>query len=289
MKKLECFRSVRNITDAAEGTRFSGKHGLATMSALLIASLFAVGCNSNNKESMPAAGGAQTSNNQMALNQPVISTPVSSPAVTTSAPAPKKVVRKRPSTTKYTDQTSGVSFRYPWQYSVKSGDAVDSDSVPMDFVQEGGETTVSVDVPKGFYPETDFAASFFRVNVNRALSEEQCNQFASAVSTEDLSVQPSKVALGSLEMQELETITGDDDQQGDIKYYHLFQNGACYEFALGLSTQSVGDDETVTPVDRVKVFRRLEAILATVKLNPETTPQVTAGSVTAPATKEGSN
>jgi len=284
---MKNFGSIRNVADASQGIRLSGKRGAAAISGLLIGSLFAVGC--NNKDSRPAASQAQNPTTQIAMSQPATPDRVSEPASTTAAPMPKKAARKHPPTAKYSDQTSGVSFRYPWQYAVKSGDAVDSESETMGFIQPGGETTVSVDVPKGFYPDSDFAAAFFRVSVNKTLTEEQCSQFASAVSTGNDAVQPAKVALGGLELQEMESLSGDDEQQGDIKYYHVFQNGACYEFALGLSTQSGGDDETVSPVDRGKVFRRLETILASVKLNPEITPQAASDPTQVSAAKEGSN
>jgi hypothetical protein len=281
---MKNFRSVENVTDAASRSPFGGKLGAAVISGLLAGSLLTLGC--SKKESKPSE--TQTSANQMALNQPVIPTPVSPAATATPATAPKKVVKKRPPTVKYNDQTSGVSFRYPWQYAVKAGDAVDSDSVPMDFVQPGGVTTVSVDVPKGFYPETDFASAFFRVNVNKSLSEAECGQFA--VPQPPLpgqeTVEPAKMALGDLQMQEIEDVSGEATDQADTKYYHLFQNGACYEFALGLSTASPGDDETLMPVNREKVFRRLEAILATVKINPQASPEVATVPATAPAAQD---
>jgi hypothetical protein len=284
MKKLDCFRSIGSVTDAARRIPSSGKLGAAVISGLLIGSLLTVGC--SRKENKPASNETQTSANQMTLNQPVMP----SPAATTPAPAPtpKKVVKKRPSTVKYSDQTSGVSFRYPWQYSLKNGKDTDSTSLPMDFVQPGGVTAVSVDVPRSFYPETDLASAFFRVNVHKSLSEAECGQFAlplALASDKDL-VQPSKVALGGLDMQEVEDISGDTTKQADTKYYHLFQNGACYEFALGFSTESVGNDETIKPVDREKVFRRLETILATVKIKPEATPQVATGAVATPTAQD---
>jgi len=276
--------SVEKVTDAANRIPFRGKLGAAVISGLLAGSLLAVGC--SKKESKPSE--TQTSANQITLNQPVIPAPVSSAATTTPPPTPKKVVKKRPSTVKYSEQTYGVSFRYPWQYSVKAGDAVDSDSVPMDFVQAGGMTAVSVDVPKGFYPQTDFASAFFRVNVNKSLTEAECSQFAvpqPPLPGQD-EVQPAKMALGELQMQEIEDISGESTNQADTKYYHLFQNGACYEFALGLSTESGGDDETLMPVNREKVFRRLETILATVKINPQPAPEVAASPASAPAAQD---
>ena len=57
-------------------------------------------------------------------------------------------------------------------------------------------------------------------------------------------------------------------KQADAKYYHAFNNGACYEFALGIATDDDGNVEEITPVDRQAVFARLEKILATVKLQP---------------------
>lgn len=87
--------------------------------------------------------------------------------------------------------------------------------------------------------------------------------------------------LGDLELRATEAVSGEGTRQSDSKYFHAFQNGACYEFALNVTT--VASDQGVTKhVDRDKVFNRLEQILATVKINPVVTaPEVTAE---APAT-----
>jgi hypothetical protein len=280
---MKNFGSVEKVRDAASRIPFSGKLGVAVISGLLAGSLLAVGC--SKKESKPSE--TQTSANQMTLNQPVMPAPVSSAVTTTPPPAPKKIAKKRPSTVKFSDQTYGVSFRYPRKYSLKSGDDIDS-SVLMDFVQPGGVTTVSVEVPKDAYPGTDFASAFFRVNLNKSLTEAECGQFAvpqPLLPGQD-AVQPSQMALGGMEMQEIEDISGEATNQADTKYYHLFQNGACYEFALGLSTESAGDDETITPVNREKVFQRLETILATVKIKPQASPEVAAAPATAPSAQD---
>jgi hypothetical protein len=269
MKNINCFESGK-----LAGGYFTRPMGIAVISGLLVGSALTVGC--SNKESKPAVSQTQMSTTQMASSQPVTPTPASS-ITPASAPVPKKVVKKRPATVKYNDETHGVSFRYPWQYSVKRGDAIDSQSIPMDFVQQGGEAAVSIDVPKSYFPETDLASAFFRVNINKNLTEAECGQFASPQGSDKDAIEPSKLSLGGLELQEVEDIAGDDSQQEDTKYYHLFQNGACYEFALGLSTESQGNDDTM-PVNRDKVFRRLETILATVKINAEAAPQVAAGS-----------
>ena len=282
MKSLNCVNnagSVRNFV-------LTGKSRAAVISSLLISSLLVVGCSKEKSTPAPTSSETQTSQNQTTLNQPAA--PASMVPTATAAPAPiaktKKVVRKRASNLTYKDETYGVSFRYPWTYGLKSGEGLDSAST-MDFVQPGGVTTVAVEVPKGFYPDTDLASASLLINVNKNLTEAECGQFVSAqpTSSDQGVVQPAKVALGGLEMQEVEDISGEDTKQDDTKYYHLFQNGNCYEFALSLSTEAVGDDETVRPVDREKVFRRLETILATVKINSEAASQVAA----APAAASG--
>lgn len=280
MKKLNCFHSAHNHAVNSRSFRLRGKSGIAVISGLLISSLLTVGC--SKEKNTPASGKTQTSQNQSALNQSTLNqatAPMVAAATTTVVPAgtAKKVVRKRPSNVTYKDEASGVSFRYPWTYGLKSGDGVDS-TATMDFVQPGGVTAVVVEVPKGFYPDTDLASAYFLVNVNKNLSEAECGQFAAPqpIPADQGVVQPEKVDLGGLELQEIEDISGEDTKQDDTKYYHLFQNGNCYEFALSLSTEAVGDDETVRPVDREKVFRRLETILATVKINSEAVSQVAA-------------
>lgn len=282
MKTLNCF----NHAGGEHSPRLRSKSGIAVISALLIGSLLTVGC--SKEKSTPASSETQVSPNQAALNQaalnqPTTPAPMVAASTTTAVPAgtAKKVVRKRAVNVTYKDQTYGVSFRYPWTYALKNGDALDS-TATMDFVKPGGGAAVLIEVPKGFYPDTDLASAHFLVNVNEGLTEAECGQFATPqpVPADQGVVQPEKVSLGGMELQEVEDISGEDTKQSDTKYYHLFQNGNCYEFALSLSTEAVGDDETVRPVDREKVFRRLETILATVKINPEAASQVAA----APAT-----
>lgn len=265
--------------------KFNSSKPVAAISGLLVSSLLAVGCSS--QKSVPVSSETQASTNQAILNQPVTPAPIAT-TNTTPTPAPaKKIVKKRPaSTVTYKDDAYNLSFRYPRKSSLKKGDGTPSASNEMDFIQPGGVSAVSVELPKDLYPNTDLSSASFLVNVNKNVSEAECGQFAlPKADPSDKSVaQPSKLALDKLEFQEIENISGDEATQSDTKYYHLFQNNACYEFALGLSTQGSGDDETVTPVDREKVFRRLETILASVKIKPaEPVSQVAATTAPVPA------
>ena len=62
-------------------------------------------------------------------------------------------------------------------------------------------------------------------------------------------------------------------KQADVKYYHVFNSGVCYEFALGIGTDGDSNVEEVTPVDRKEVFAKLERILATVRIQPAVLPE----------------
>jgi len=98
---------------------------------------------------------------------------------------------------------------------------------------------------------------------------------SSPVTQSQLEPQGSKLMLGDLELRGTEAVTGEGTRQSDSKYFHVFQNGSCYEFALNVTT--VASDQGITKhVDRDKVFNRLEQILSTVKINPVTAPEVAA-------------
>jgi len=84
----------------------------------------------------------------------------------------------------------------------------------------------------------------------------------------------SKLMLGDMELRGTEAVTGEGTRQSDSKYFHVYQNGACYEFALNVTTDASAEG-LVKHVDRDKVFNRLEQILSTVKINP-IAPEVTA-------------
>jgi len=211
--------------------------------------------------------------------------------------------------------------RYAIETGSAATELLSSNPIAMNFVQPGGVALAAVELPETSFANTDFSSAFFNVSVNKTLTADQCREFAvpqpklattpatstepatasaSSVQTESASSAPasksdsqpaptplndlasaSKLMLGDLELRATEAVSGEGTRQSDSKYFHAFQNGACYEFALNVTT--VASDQGVTKhVDRDKVFNRLEQILATVKINPVVTaPEVTAE---APAT-----
>ena len=271
-------------------TSFDKTSSTLMFAALLIICSVAVGCSSDKPQ-------PKNSSNQVATTQtlPPITTPAVPAAPAAAIPAHKKIVRKAPVTVTYEDKTSGVSFQYPRKYSLETGDAanqlVSSDAVPMDFVQPGGVAIAAVTLPTSVYPNGDLAAGFFNVSVNKTLTAEECGKFsetkpATPVDPEapaSAAIQPSKLMIGDMELQSSESIASQGTREEASKYYHVFENGACYEFALKVATTG-SETEGGKHVDSKEVFQRLGKILATVKISPTETPEVTASTPAATPT-----
>jgi hypothetical protein len=205
-------------------------------------------------------------------------------ANTTASIAPvahKKVHKKRPTTVTYRDANSGVSFVYPRKYELATGEnarpeLADIGVAPMNFVQPGGVTVATVALPAASYPGTDFTSAFFNVNVNRHLSEQECSHFA-FIDTRNADGEPvdaEKVKVGSKDMEMTSDFSANAVKQAEAQYYHNYENGACYEFVLGLGTAGYGTADGIGPVDRAAVFTKLEKILTSVKIQPVEHEQV---------------
>jgi hypothetical protein len=278
---------------------FDKNSGTLVFAALLILCSIAVGCSSEKPK-------PESSNNQSAMTQsaqPAAASPTNAPAApvlqAAGKPVHKKVARKIPATVTYVDKISGVSFQYPRKYALKTGDAADelvsSAPVPMDFVQPGGVALAAVAVPESAYPHSDLATAFFDVSVNKMLTAEQCGQFSVPQATPAAAMegaapatrQPSKLMIGDMELESSETLASQGTREEASKYYHVFEKGGCYEFALKVATTGIENQGGAKHVDREEVFKRLEKILATVQIKPaaEVTASVpaTPTSPTAPA------
>lgn len=149
----------------------------------------------------------------------------------------------------------------------------------MNFVHPGGTTISMVELPRKLYSGTDFNSAFFNVSVNPKLTAAECEQFAFPESggPQTGPVTTSKTKIGATEFDSVEGFAGEENNQADVKFYHVFQNGNCYEFALGLETVAAGvPDEIkpgVKPVNQNEVFRQLNWILSTVKIQPGAAPE----------------
>jgi hypothetical protein len=305
MTRINLFRTATSRTtpathDSVAWGKINSDKNIGTLlfAALLIVCSVGVGCSSEKAKT-------ESSSNQTAMTQPppIATSPVAPATSATPAakPAHKKVVRKAPPTVTYADKASGVSFQYPRKYALKTGDDADalvsSNAVPMDFVQPGGVALAAVAVPESVYPKGDLASALFDVSVNKSLTAEQCGEFPVSQVKKSIQVDPepqaaaepstlpSKLMIGDMELQSAESLTSQGTREEASKYYHVFENGACYEFALKVATTGV-EIEGGKQVNREEVFHRLDKILATVKINPAVAPEVAASAPGTPGAQE---
>ena len=239
-----------------------------------------------------------------------ISAPSTSiPAATSTAPstsaAPvlaKKLIKKqRPANATYVSATYGVSFSYPRKYSLEAGSKKSSMPVPASFLKPGAIEVASVDMPDDLYPDTDFSSALLNVSVNPGLTAEECGQFAPN-SNDAEAAKPATAKLGTNEFAEVEQmhggqtsgdkpgdltsgdqtsgeqmtgdqVAGPSSRQSDLKYFHVFKNGACYEFALDVETSRKADVD-LAQADHGKIFQQLEKILASARIKDVALPGV---------------
>jgi hypothetical protein len=234
--------------------------------------------------------GSKTASNAIEppVSNPIATGPMSAPApvvatvpapVVTPKPARKRVQRAAPMTT-YSEPNYGLSFRYPKNYILKSGDEKPADRAGLgppqtNFIQPGAVTVASLELPRASYPGTDFTAGFFSVSVNSAISRDQCEQFAFPKSEhpENEPGNVSKVKIAGMEYSMVEDFGDSTSKEPHLKYFHHFENGSCYEFSMGLGTVD-SNIAGLKPVNRSLVFGKLEQILASVKLQPVEVPEV---------------
>jgi hypothetical protein len=235
----------------------------------------------------PAKVAADNSQNLSAVNQQMpmgSGVPSAAPvAPATGAKTAHTRVQKKAPLTTYSDPRSGVSFRYPKNYVLKTGDEPNLDlagmgPVQMNFVQPGGTTVAAIELPRGAYPGTDFSSAYFSVSVHPELTAEQCGQFSVPLGDhgEAELLAPTKVKVAGNEFDVVQNFVGSEKKNPPTKSYHRFENGNCYEFGMGLGTVD-GTESQLKPVNRARVFRKLEQILATVKMQPVVVPEVAKG------------
>ena len=181
---------------------------------------------------------------QQAVTAPAQTTPVASVPET---PKKRAVKKSRPANATYVNSTYGVSFSYPRKYSLQSGDKLAAAPLTTNFLKSGAVQVAAVDMPDSLYPETDFSSALLNVSVDQNMTSDECMQFVPA-SKDAGEVKPTVAKLGANEYSVFEQINGEGDKKSDLKYFHLFKNNACYEFALAVDTNQKPEDKA--QVDR---------------------------------------
>ncbi|MGZ4872785.1 MAG: hypothetical protein ACXVK3_13025 [Candidatus Angelobacter sp.] len=291
MADLKSFNATPIDSSSTRRARMIG--GAATAAATAVLALMVVldfnGCSkasNKNAQVNPSSqnvSGPNTGSPTVAASQPVTQLEKKVEVV-----IEKKKAIKRASTATYKNSTYGISFRYPKTYTMLTPEKDNKDSawpdpVAMNFAEPGGETLTTLVLPG------TRASSYFKTSVNKGVTAEQCSKFATTpettevatnppVDADDDSIVPVKANILGVESAKTESVT----EQSEARYYHHFENGACYEFALGVEDAP----GTTKPVDHLQVFDKLERIMTTVKIKSDPVPVVAASepaSQTAPA------
>ena len=164
----------------------------------------------------------------------------------------------------YKSRDYGVSFMYPWQYSFTSAKGLEN--LDRSDETKGGKgekfTLARVEIPKGFYPDTDFDSGYFLLSLNEDLSEQECQSTLTPAKDGKL----ESKTINGVEFRWIETETGGHGSASTIRSYAGFSNGTCYEVEMGVKTKN--ERAMSREVDAGQVLRRLERILQTVKIQP---------------------
>ncbi len=186
-----------------------------------------------------------------------LQTVISQPApVVPKPPASKLVV--------YRSRDYGVSFSYPWQYrfvSARTIAAGDSSVQPNSAHNQDWFTLARVEIPKGFYPDSDLDTGYFALRLNQQLNEQKCGVGFNA--------SDGKLATDTINGVDYRWTESDSGGHGSalkLRHYVTYINGACFEVEMGVKTSN--RDGLARELDPDQVMTRLEAILRTVKLQP---------------------
>src|SRR5262245_50651290 len=183
-----------NKTQQEPSKKASGKPSLSREKTLFGAGLLAFtvlsgvfllltnGCSKGPAKSAPEISTNQNLVTPQSLTNPAPVANATLPSSQNVKPVHKRVQKKVPIAT-YSDPIRGISFRYPKNYVLKTGDEPSLDLAGMgpmkvNFVQPGGMTVAAIELPHNAFPGTDFSSGFFSVSLNSELSEAQCNLFA---------------------------------------------------------------------------------------------------------------
>jgi hypothetical protein len=269
--------------------------GSLMATALLGVFVFESGCS---KESSKTAAVNPPSPSVSQPSTPIANVLTTIAPVATQPPAKKTSRQRKLSASTYTNPAYGVSFRYPKYDNLMEGDEANLEldglgPVEMNFVEPGGTTISAVELPRKLYGGTNFNTAFFDVSVNPKMTSEECEQFAfpemADPKTDPVAI--SKTKIGPTEFDAVEAFAETESNQADQKFYHVFQNGSCYEFTLGLETAAETNKDDAKPaaksVDSNEIFRQLNWMLSTVKIQPiaapgKITPEVATDAPTAP-------
>ena len=192
----------------------------------------------------------------------------------------------------YASRKYGVAWQYPRNFVLRKGANAGLDldghyAAATAFAgDDGGVALVSVIIPARLYPATDFVKASLTARVNKKVSEEACGTFRILDEGEEKAQDfpAAQVTVGSTEFATAEAaIDGDLEDRATTreKFFHVYENGGCYEFAMNVTTGA--EKKTSAHVDADEVFERLQEILTSVTIVPVRGAEPMAATLGAPS------
>jgi hypothetical protein len=188
-----------------------------------------------------------------------VATVVPQPVEPPRTPAPKKDM---PKLMTYRSRDYGVSFQYPWQFAYFNAKTIangDESLRPSADGHDGQFTLARVEIPRGYYPDTDFESAYFTLSLNQDIAEADC----SLTPAKGASLQTE--TINGADFHWTETTSGGHGSASRVRDYVSFVNEACYEIEIGLKTSN--QDGLAREVNSQQVFGRLEGILRSIKVD----------------------
>lgn len=175
----------------------------------------------------------------------------------------------------YRSRDYGVSFSYPRQYAFYNARSISEDTSlqPTSDGRDGQFTLARVEIPKGYFPDSDFESGYFILSLNDKIDQQACES--------SVGDKPQTASVNGLDLKWTESSTGGKGSSSRVRTYVAFTGGSCYELQLGMTTSN--DRGLSREVSSSRVFSRLDAILQTVKIQPTTGKPVEQTASSAPS------
>ena len=179
----------------------------------------------------------------------------------------------------YVSKRYGVAWQYPRTYVLRKGANANLNlsgqpAAASAFAGSGGVTLATVIIPARLYPGTDFKNGSLTVRVNPQIAGTECGQFqiSDAEGGDGATFPSSQVTVGTIDFAEtgvdVDDASGAPGSATQEKFYHVYDNDACYEFAMSVSTGASSAKASEAGVDRDDIFDRLTEILTSVTIVP---------------------
>jgi len=240
---------------------------MATLCGTLAAVVIAVACSNHSKP------------NKISADSEASPHPVVLKTVATTLPQPGAAnglkqtdLSAKPPLSKsasYKSRDYGVSFEYPRQYAYLSAKTIANGDASMQPKSDGTNTQftlAAVEIPKGFYPDSDLDRAYFTLSLNEDLGEDECQSTLGLAKDAKLQTQ----SINGIDFRWVETDKGGSGESAKTRNYVTYTNATCYQLEVGVKSKN--EKGLAREVNPDQVFKRLDAIVETVKIKPTLQP-----------------